>query len=141
MTDLFLLARIAGRPVAIDAAQVDSVVDIGEVVAVPGTEPAVRGLAALRSRVVTVIDTSIALGLGDAAPAGRRAVITRLDGHPYAILVDAAEDVAPFERQPLAAGLAPGGGWHAVASGLIERDDQPVLVIDLAALIPQPLAA
>ena len=61
--DLFLIAHIAGRGVAIESGQVDSVVDIGDVVAVPLADRAVRGLAALRSRVVTVIDTGIALGL------------------------------------------------------------------------------
>ena len=60
--DLFLIAHVAGRAVAIDGAQVDSVVDLGDVVPAPGAVRAVRGLAALRSRVVTVIDTGVALG-------------------------------------------------------------------------------
>ena len=54
---LFLIARIAGQGVVFDADQVDAVVDIGEVVDVPRVEPSIRGLAALRSRVVTVVDT------------------------------------------------------------------------------------
>jgi purine-binding chemotaxis protein CheW len=143
VNDLFLIAQIAGRTVAIDAAQVDSVVDIGEIVAVPRAERAVRGLTALRSRVVTVIDTHVALGLDAESWAGqaRRAIITRLDGHHYAILVDALEDVAPFDRLPMAVGLTLEPGWRAVGRGLIERDGEPVLAIDLAALVPQPLAA
>jgi len=142
MTDLFLIARVAGRTVAIPTAQVGSVVDLGEVIAVPRTEPAVRGLTALRSRVVTVIDTHLALGLPPethAAEGGRRAVITRIDGHDYAVLVDALEDVAPFERLPLSMALE--GGWRAAAAGLVERDGEPLLVIDLSVLVPQPLAA
>jgi purine-binding chemotaxis protein CheW len=141
MTELFLLAQIAGRAVAIEAAQVVSVVDLGEIVAVPRTDPAVRGLAALRSRVVTVIDTGVALGVGRSACDARRAVITQVDGHHYAILVDALEDVAPFVRRPISSGLALDGGWGAIGTGLIERDDEPVLAIDIAALVPQPLAA
>ena len=101
MTDLFLVAHIAGRGVAIAAAQVDSVVDIGEIVAVPRADAVVRGLAALRSRVVTVIDTGIALGLSRTPDTMRRAVITVAEGHHYAILVDSVEDVAPFTRLPL----------------------------------------
>ncbi|WP_333994147.1 chemotaxis protein CheW [Sphingomonas sp. 22R3R2A-7] len=88
--ELFLIAHIAGRGVAIPADQVASVVDIGDVVAVPLAEPSVRGLAALRSRVVTVIDTGTALGLAPTPDAARRAVITQVDGHHYAILVDLA---------------------------------------------------
>ena len=52
--NLFLIAHVAGRPVAIAGAQVDSVVDLGDIIAVPGAERAVRGLAALRSRVEKV---------------------------------------------------------------------------------------
>jgi purine-binding chemotaxis protein CheW len=139
MTELFLIAHVADRGVAVLADQVDSVIDIGAIVPVPRTAPAVRGLAALRSRVVTVIDTRIALGL---APTGeaRRAIIARLDGHHYAFLVDSLEDVASFVR--LAAATAPtaGQGWGAAAAGLIERDGEPLLVLDLAALIPDPFA-
>ncbi|KQM46661.1 chemotaxis protein CheW [Sphingomonas sp. Leaf208] len=142
MSDLFLIAHIAGRGVAIDAAQVDSVVDIGEIVAVPRAEAFVRGLAALRSRVVTVIDTGIALGLAPTPDTMRRAVITIVDGHHYAILVDSVEDVAPFVRLPLSSGLALRGGWASVGTGLVERDGEPLLIIDLAVVLPtSPLAA
>ena len=48
MSDLFLIAHLAGRAVAIDSAQVESVVDIGEIVPVPRAGAQVRGLAALR---------------------------------------------------------------------------------------------
>ena len=133
--ELFLVAHVAGRAVAIPAGQVDSVVDLGEVVPVPGAERAVRGLAALRSRVVTVIDTGLALGLDPTSAQARRAVITRVDGHHYAVLVDALEDVAPFVRLPLG-GLRLGAGWANAGSGLIERDGEPVLVIDLPRLLP-----
>jgi purine-binding chemotaxis protein CheW len=142
VSDLFLIAHIAGRGVAIDAAQVDSVVDIGEIVAVPRAEAFVRGLAALRSRVVTVIDTGIALGLAPTPDTMRRAVITIVDGHHYAILVDSVEDVAPFVRLPLSSGLALRGGWASVGTGLVERDGEPLLIIDLAVVLPtSPLAA
>ncbi|PTW44982.1 purine-binding chemotaxis protein CheW [Sphingomonas faeni] len=138
MTDLFLVAHIAGRGVAIAAAQVDSVVDIGEIVAVPRADAVVRGLAALRSRVVTVIDTGIALGLSRTPDTMRRAVITVVEGHHYAILVDSVEDVAPFTRLPLSSGLALHGGWAAVGCGLVERHDEPLLILDLAAVVPAP---
>ncbi len=139
--DLFLIAHIAGRGVAIETTQVDSVVDIADVVAVPRTEAAVRGLVALRSRVVTVIDTGTVLGLAPTPEDARRAVITRVDGHHYAILVDSLEDVALFDRQPLSPGLALDCGWAAVGVGLIERAGEPMLIVDLAALVPQQALA
>lgn len=133
---LFLIAQIAGRGVAIDTTQVESVVDVGDLVAVPRTAAAVRGLVALRSRVVTVIDTGTALGLAPTPATARRAVITLVDGHHYAILVDALEDVAKFKSQPLSSGLALDHGWARAGTGLVERDGEPLLIVDLAALIP-----
>ena len=136
MTELFLLARIAGRGVAIVSSQVVSVVDIGEIVSIPRAPSAVLGLAALRSRVVTVVDAALALGLAAHDGEGTRAVIVKVDGHEYALLVEALEDVAPFERLPLSSGLALDGRWAAAGTALIERDGEPLLVLDAAALVP-----
>ena len=138
--ELFLIAHIAGRGVAIPAEQVGSVVDIGEVVAVPLADRAIRGLTALRSRVVTVIDTGTALGLAPTPDTARRAVITQVEGHHYAILVDSLEDVAPFERQVLSSGLALNHGWAAAAAGIVDRAGEPMLVLDLAAIVPAAAA-
>lgn len=136
MSNLYLIAQIAGRTVAIDSDQVESVVDIGEVTAVPRASAHVRGLAALRSRVVTVVDTQSALGLPPGGAEARRAVITRVDGHHYALLVDALEDVAPFELRPMESGLALAAAWRAAGRGIVERDGEPILAIDLTALVP-----
>lgn len=141
MTDLFLIAHIAGRGVAIRTGEIDSVVDIGEVVEVPGAEAAVRGLAALRSRVVTVIDTGVSLGVGAMPPDSTRAVITRVEGHYYAVLVDSLEDVATFDQQPLSSGLALDRGWRTAGTGIIDRNGEPLLIIDLAAVLPSLAAA
>ena len=136
MSSLFLIAHIAGRAVAIESGQVESVVDIGTVVPVPRASAQVLGLAALRSRVVTVIDTRAALGVAPAEVQARRAVITLADGHHYAVLVDSLEDVAPFELLPLSSGIVLDGGWRATGCGIVERDGEPILAIDLRALLP-----
>lgn len=133
---LFLIAQIAGRTVAIESAQVESVVDLGAVVPVPRADRQVRGLTALRSRVVTVIDTRAALGLPPARTEANRAVITIVDGQHYAILVDALEDVAPFTLVPLSSGLVLDKGWLTIGRGLVERDGEPILAIALDALVP-----
>jgi purine-binding chemotaxis protein CheW len=136
MERLYLIAHIAGRAVAIDSDQVESVVDIGEVTAVPRSASHILGLAALRSRVVTVIDTEGALGLEPSGTEARRAVITGVDGHHYALLVDALDDVAPFELMPLASGVPLDNAWRIAGRGIVERDGEPILVIDLSSLIP-----
>jgi len=136
MNTLFLIAHIAGRAVAIDSAQVESVVDIGAVIPVPQASAQVLGLAALRSRVVTVIDTRAALDVPAAEKPASRAVITAVEGHHYAVMVDSLEDVAPFDLLPLSSGIVLDGGWRGAGCGIIERDGEPVLVIDLRALLP-----
>lgn len=141
MSELFLVARIAGRDVAIRSDQVESVVDIGDVVPVPRASAHVRGLAALRSRVVTVIDPAVSLGLERRSAETRRAVITRVDGHHYAVLVEALDDVEPFEVQPLSRGLALSAGWAEAAVGMVDLRGTPVLAIDVARLLPGAIAA
>src|SRR3546814_618046 len=98
-------------------------------------------LAALRSRVVTVINSCVALGLPCPGDAARRAVITHIDGHPYAMLVEGVEDVAVYDVQPLTSGVALDAGWRSIGTGLIELHGEPVLAIDLRALVPGLAAA
>lgn len=136
MERLFLIAHVAGRTMAIEADHVESVVDIGTIIAVPRTNGHVRGLAALRSRVVTVIDTVAALGMDANGSDPKRAVITKVDGHHYALLVDTLDDVAPFELEPIAAGVALTGAWRDAGRGLVQRDGEPILAVDLRALVP-----
>ncbi len=133
---LHLIARIAGRAVAIPANRVESAVDLGAVTPVPLAAPGVTGLAALRSRVVTVVDPRIVLGVAAETTAPDRAVVTIVDGHAYAILVEALDDVAEFDTVPLPAGVALERGWSAAGIALIDRVGEPILVVELEALVP-----
>ena len=132
---LHLLARLGGQAIAVPAEAVESVVDIEAVVPAPCSHPAVRGLAALRSRVVTVVDTWQLLNLRRGEGEVQRAIITVVDGHHHAMLVDTLDDVAPLDVTPIPAGLALGPRWSRVATGAAERNGEPLLVIDLAALV------
>ncbi len=131
---LYLLAHIAGRGVAIDSAEVDSVIDLGAIVPVPRAGDAVLGVAALRSRVVTVLDTWRLLGL-QAPKRPPRGVVTRVDGHDYAVLFDSVEDVATLDSLPVPPELALEGGWARAARGIAEVDGEPMLIVGLDALV------
>jgi purine-binding chemotaxis protein CheW len=129
--------------VALPATDVGSVVEVDQIAPVPRVAPHVAGLFALRSRVLTVIDSRVALGQG-AVPRDRAmtAMIVECDGHSYALLVDEVEDV--IEAQPPEAAisvLAP--GWQRAARGTIRHGDRALLLIDPAVLVagPQALAA
>ncbi|MDG5487550.1 chemotaxis protein CheW [Sphingomonas sp. FW199] len=132
---LYLLAQLDGRTVAIDSDQVESVVDLGDITPVPCAPAGVCGLAALRSRVVTVIDSRVALGLAGVTES-RRAIIIRYDNHHYAMLVDALDDIVPLAMTALNAALPIAGEWSRAATGVIDHSGEPVLVINLAALVP-----
>lgn len=133
---LQLIAHVAGRGILFDATQVDSVVDLPEVVPTPGAPATVRGLAALRSRVATVIETRRVLGLGpgNEHEVGRRGVVTMIDDHLYAVAVDTLEDVSTLAISPPPAGMALEGGWSAVR-GIAEGDGETLMMLDLRRLV------
>lgn len=135
MPKLFLLAQVAGQDVAILSDHVESVVDIAAIAPVPRTAPAVCGLAALRSRVVTVIDTALAIDPDGEPSRRKRAVVTQVDGHHYALLVDMLDDAYRCQVRPLASGLMPGAAWGPVVSGVIDHLGRAVLVLDLSAVV------
>jgi purine-binding chemotaxis protein CheW len=137
MTQLLLIVSIAGDRVAFPAAAVESVVELDALIPVPRAAPHVAGLSALRSRVLTVIDTLRSLGLGDTdcSDGIREAAVVELDGHHYALIVDSVEDVVESTGDPSPVRAAMGEGWERVSLGLIETEEGPFLLIDIAALV------
>jgi purine-binding chemotaxis protein CheW len=141
MSELLLIVTLAGQRVAIPADQVEGVVQIDALVPVPRAPAHVAGLAALRSRVLTVIDGAASIRLEPSSTAGlREAVLVEADGHPYAILVDAVEDVVECTGDEKPARTAPGDGWSRVARGMVEPGGDLLLLIDIQALIAGPAA-
>ena len=141
MTELLLIVTMAGQRVAIRAGEVESVVELETLTPVPRAAPHVTGLAALRSRVLTVVDCIASLELGPASFEGiREAIVVEADGHPYALTVDGVEDVLEHvgKVRPLRTALT--GGWRRVATGMVEAGDDLLLLVDTQALIAGPVA-
>ncbi|WP_454882760.1 chemotaxis protein CheW [Sphingomonas oryzagri] len=142
MEDLKLIARVAGQEVAISADAVESVVEIDAITPVPLAARHIAGLAALRSRVLTIIDTYAALELGQSPRDGViQAIVVTIDNHLYGLLVDEVVDVAAItgDPQPLHAGLSQ--GWAHAALGLVEHQDHALLLLDPARIVAGPLSA
>lgn len=137
MKKLLLVVTIAGERVALPAASVESVVELDTLIAVPRALPHVAGLSALRSRVLTVIDCMRSLELGDTdcSDGIREAAVVELDGHHYALIVDLVEDVVEAESDPAPVRAAMGPGWERVSQGMVETEQGPLLLVDVAALI------
>ncbi|MBO6525588.1 chemotaxis protein CheW [Erythrobacter sp.] len=141
MNELLLMCLIAGRRAAIPAAEVQSVIEIDEITAIPGVAPFILGLTALRSQALTVIDCQVALGFDSRQDVrGQRAAVVQVDGHPYALLVDAAYDVGEARSEPIAVPGGFGAGWQTAARGMVETDGGPTLIIDVEALVSGPIA-
>ncbi len=134
MSDLLLLARVADQRIAFDARAIDGVVDIDAVVPVPLAPALVRGLTAIRSRVVTVIDCGRAAGAAVLADSGRAVTLT-IDGHGYAIRVDDVDDVVPHPGHYVAGALPMNGGWAEMASGAVDVSDGFAILIDARRLV------
>ena len=141
MTGLFLVAVIDGRRVAFAADNVDSVVKIMHVTAAPLAPSHVLGLAALRSRVITLIDARTALGLPVADHVDAlTTIVVNLDGHQYGLVVDRVDDVTVIAgaRDPVRGRL--GQGWAAAALGILDHNGA-LLLLSPAALIAGPQKA
>lgn len=142
MTELLLIANVAGERVAIPAADVESVVEIEGVTPVPQSPPHVAGLAALRSRVLTVIDSCASLELGTSqAETSREAIVIEEDGYAYALLVETVVDVVEHSGKvrPIRTSVAP--GWRRVATGMVETEGGLMLLVDARAILNGPSAA
>ncbi|WP_260483975.1 chemotaxis protein CheW [Sphingomicrobium flavum] len=137
MNELLLIVDIADARVALPAAAVESVIELDALTPVPRAPSHIAGLSALRSRVLTVIDCQRALGLGTSSFDGaiHEAAVVEVEGHHYALSVDAVEDVVEARSEPQRIGAAMGEGWDRVSLGMVETDEGPLLLVDIAKLI------
>ena len=137
MTDLVLVASLAGQGIAIRAEDVVSVTEIRSLVAVPHAPARIAGLAALRSQVLTVIDCALSAGLDRPSQPERnaRAVIVERDEQIYALMVDDIADVTSTLSDDLPLPSHIDEGWKAVSGGLVETGAGLMLLIDVDAMI------
>lgn len=130
---LFLFACIADAPIAVRADEVEAVVRLGDIVPIPLAPPHVRGLAALRSRVLTVIDMEARIfGKGGLGNNASLAIIANIAAHNYGFLVDSVSDIclAPSDAQPVHGRIDP--AWAPFVSGLVDESGTSHLLVSLA---------
>jgi purine-binding chemotaxis protein CheW len=140
MNELLLIVTVAGQRVAFPASAVESVVELDTLIPVPRAADHVAGLSALRSRVLTVIDCmrSLDLGTTDCSDGIREAAVVEVDGHHYALTVDAVEDVVEALSDPQPVRAAMDAGWERVGLGMVETEEGPLLLVDIDGLISGP---
>jgi len=138
MDRTLLLVSVAGERAAVASDIIRSVVELDAVTPVPRSPEHIAGLAALRSRAMTVIDCRSSLELAEAPVPTRLAVVVDIEGFLYALLVDDVIEVVPFDGEPseLRADLLP--GWARASVGMVETTAGPALVLDPVQLIEGP---
>lgn len=139
MSALLVMTQIAGRRCALNANDVKSVIELGVITPVPRAPAFIAGITALRSQALTVIECRRSLGFDEMIWAtDHRAAVVAIEGHSYALMVDAIEDIttAQSEPEPVPGGF--GAEWSRAATGMVETTIGPALLIDLPALIEGP---
>ncbi|MEO8722164.1 MAG: chemotaxis protein CheW [Sphingobium sp.] len=132
MSELYLFAHIAGTPVAVRTDEVQAVVKISEISPVPAVPVQVAGLAALRSRVLTVIDVAALIDpkLADAENRSY-AIVCDISGHIYGMLVDKVSDIRAVSEPALPLHGKTDAAWAHYAEGVIENDGEAHLLVSL----------
>lgn len=133
---LYLIADLAGSLVAIESSQVESIVHLPDVVPVPNCDLSVAGIFALRSRVLTLIDTQFHItGVQKIAPKGALAVVTEIAGHQYGLLVDKVHDVVPITIEEAGSKIRPPVVWNPYVEQIATHGGELVMVLNTEALV------
>jgi purine-binding chemotaxis protein CheW len=130
MSQLFLLAEIDGTDIAIACDVVESVVRVHDIITVPRVDPLVAGIFALRSRVLTLIDTQFAVtGKQQPVPANALAVIADIGGFHFGLLVSAVKDAVTIDEDQYETEIKPGPAWQYFTKALVKVDGKIVVVL------------
>lgn len=122
--------RLAGRPFALDVADVREVARMVIVTPLAGAPPEILGVIDVHGQIVPVLDGRQRMGLAARAVTPDSPLIIMADG--LALLVDQVDGVIDVPN----GGLAAGADW-AATRGLVALDGEITAVLDSAAL-PTP---
>lgn len=141
MTALYLIAHINGCRVAIESDRVESIVHVPDIVAVPKSDPSVAGIFALRSRVLTLIDSQfIVTGTRRQLEKGCLAVVAEIGGHHFGLAVDRVEDVVPISSENIQIAIHPSDIWKSIILETASVDGELVMILDPSKLVAGELA-
>ena len=130
MVRAVLFARAGERLVALPLEQLMEVVDPGPAVPVPAREPALRGLATIRGRLVPLVHLGALLSGGRCPSAATEtAVVIAVGGRALCLEVEAVEEVSRGEVVPVPPGQAL--PW---ALGVVRTAHEIIPVLDVAAV-------
>ena len=136
MGSLFLIAHIDDARVAIETHWIESIVHVHDVVPVPRCHPSVAGLFALRSRVLTLIDSQfLVTGVSEPVKKGALAVVAEISGHHFGLLVHSVKDVVSIGESQMETNITPSKKWSRLVTGTALVEGELVMILDPSRLI------
>jgi purine-binding chemotaxis protein CheW len=136
MAELYLIAYIDGCRIAINSGRIESIVQLPKVISVPRTDPSIAGLFALRSRVLTLIDSQyFVTGNRQQLAKGCLAVVVEIAGHHYGLAVDKVEDVVSISDEVMQKSISPSAKWKPIISDVAQVGDHLVMILDPAKMV------
>lgn len=139
---LFLFATVVDTAIAIPTDEIEAVVRLGEIVPIARTPAHVRGLAALRSRVLTVIDLRTRItGQSPRLDQAPLAIVADVEGHNYGLLVDDVSDICPVEGGTMPVYGRVNDEWSPYARGMLLHEGITHLVLAVPDLVRLQITA
>ncbi len=133
----FVTFRVQDQWLGIPVALVQEVLLSQRLAEVPLAPAEVAGFLNLRGQIVTAMDLRTRLDMpGESALSEAMNVVVRHDGELFSLLVDEVGDVLAIEGphvEGVPATLDP--CWRAVSSGIVRREHDLLLVLDVSALL------
>jgi purine-binding chemotaxis protein CheW len=133
----YVTFRLADQWLGIPVDMVQEVLMAQRIARVPMAPNAIAGFLNLRGQIVTAIDVRTTLDLPARDPAqGVMNVVVRQDGELFAFMVDDVGDVvavadAALEVTPPSLDAR----WRAACQGIVRRDDDLLLILDVQAFL------
>ncbi|MCO4100475.1 chemotaxis protein CheW [Gemmatimonas sp.] len=139
----FVTFRLAHQWIGIPVLMVQEVLMTHRIARVPLAQDAIPGLLNLRGQIVTAVDLRTTLGLpARAVHTEYMNVVVRYEGELFAFMVDDVGDVvtvAPHAIEPAPPTLDE--RWRAATSGIVRRERDLLVVMNVPALLKLELIA
>lgn len=139
----FVTFRLADQWIGIPVLMVQEVLMTHRIARVPWAQDAIPGLLNLRGQIVTAVDLRTTLGLpARDVHTTYMNVVVRYEGELFAFMVDDVGDVVTVA--PPAIDAAPptlGERWRAATSGIVRREHDLLVVMNVPALLKLELIA
>jgi purine-binding chemotaxis protein CheW len=140
-TSAFIAFRVGGSWLAVDATQVQEILDLAPITPVPRAPPSIRGVMAFRGRVVAVLDLERFFGFAagaaaiDGAPPPRILVV-RAGGTRVGLVCDHVAGVVQVaEAGRRAVDAVQNERLREMASGEVDWDRGLLVLLDTSSLL------